>query len=761
MGAYQFDNLSPADFQYLARDLLQRRLGVFLESYGPGPDAGVDLKGSYRAGSLVVQAKHYASFEKLYSVLKNSEVSKVKKLKPSRYLLATTVALTQGRKAKLLRLFEGYIASTEDVLGRQDIENLIGDNPDIERRWFKLWLGNTETLRAVLHSKEYALSSFAVDGFSAALRYFVAHDGFDRAMEVLLEKHFVIVSGIPGIGKSLVATMLGAHILEQGIREFFYVSGSIDEALAVYDPSVPQVFLYDDFLGANFLKDLLPKNEDRRIVMFLQKIAASKSHYLIMTTREYILRQAETSYEAFSRLRELEIGKCIIDLEMYTRGVRARILYNHFYFSGVPAEYVAEFIEGGNLLGAVDHRNFSPRIVGVLLSDMRPWEQMSPAEFSRFFMKTLSNPEVVWDHGFENQISEVARDLLLCLATAGGRIDVEALYQGALGISNVASATINSCRKALHELVGSFAESNVDRHGRVVVQFANPSISDYLVERIRADKRLQDRLVRRSVILEGLTELFCTEFGAGDRRHSGVVVDYEVGAVLRRRVLDDIMVLPSVRVFQLHYQAGGWSFAKPGANSSHRLLFVCKNFDLAEDQEIRDFVVRRFELEMGSESDTERVENYLSVLEHVRPYVDVNAGELIKKFLLWCETIQALSYVSRLCKLFPTEWERALAGGVAGSIMDHIDELVDSEADYLCDESESGWSDQFESDLGEVVSVMKIDEDRYSGTLDRVREAAAEREEQEPSKLMEGVPREMREEVTDSEIEALFQSLLG
>lgn len=47
MAEYDFQTLSSFDFQVLSRDLLQKNLGVVLESFGPGKDGGVDYRLSY------------------------------------------------------------------------------------------------------------------------------------------------------------------------------------------------------------------------------------------------------------------------------------------------------------------------------------------------------------------------------------------------------------------------------------------------------------------------------------------------------------------------------------------------------------------------------------------------------------------------------------------------------------------------------------------------------------------------------------------
>jgi hypothetical protein len=44
MSNYDFRQLSPHDFEQLARDLIQARDGIFLESFKNGRDVGIDFR---------------------------------------------------------------------------------------------------------------------------------------------------------------------------------------------------------------------------------------------------------------------------------------------------------------------------------------------------------------------------------------------------------------------------------------------------------------------------------------------------------------------------------------------------------------------------------------------------------------------------------------------------------------------------------------------------------------------------------------------
>ena len=135
MPNYDFKALSSYDFENCVRDLLQKNLGIRLESFKAGRDQGIDLRYSMgKSGSLIVQCKHYADsgFQALYRHLNTCELPKVKRLLPERYVLATSVGLTPHNKDELKGLLTPYCTSSADIYGKEDLNNVYGQGEDPE-----------------------------------------------------------------------------------------------------------------------------------------------------------------------------------------------------------------------------------------------------------------------------------------------------------------------------------------------------------------------------------------------------------------------------------------------------------------------------------------------------------------------------------------------------------------------------------------------------------------------------------------------------
>ena len=81
-----------------------------------------------------MQANYAASgYKALPRVLAGKERKKLDELKPTRYILATSVGLTPKRKDVLLGILAPYCLGLADILGRDDINNLLTQYPDVER----------------------------------------------------------------------------------------------------------------------------------------------------------------------------------------------------------------------------------------------------------------------------------------------------------------------------------------------------------------------------------------------------------------------------------------------------------------------------------------------------------------------------------------------------------------------------------------------------------------------------------------------------
>jgi hypothetical protein len=498
---YDFKQLSPADFEDLTRDLLQRQWDIRLEAFKTGRDQGIDLRCSTNNDrSIIVQCKHFAgsTIAKLIRELRVKEVPKVKHLAPQRYVLVTSLPLSPNDKTKVQKTLHPYVRTPGDIFGAEDLNNLLAIHSDVETQHFKLWLSSTAVLQRVLHNAEQVQTDFDVDRVRREIPLYVQTSNYTRAMRILGEHRVVIISGVPGIGKTMLADMLLFAHMESSYQPHV-IKSEIVEGRRQFRSELRQIFYFDDFLGETFLGnrfDFLGKKEDSAILDFIEIIARSKHGRLILTAREHILSHAFQISEHFRR-REVSLAsqKCILTLSDYSLLDRGRILYNHIYFSDLPVAYKLQLLKDAFYMQILKHRNFNPRLVEWLarFTNVRAFP---PKGYQEEVRRVLDNPEQLWRVAFEQQISDASRSVLLALYSLGGNARLQRLEEVWKVLHRHRAKKYNwrmaaeDWRQALRDLEGGFLTFD-----RGEAWFVNPSVRDFLDTTLSSDTEHLDDLL--------------------------------------------------------------------------------------------------------------------------------------------------------------------------------------------------------------------------------------------------------------------------
>lgn len=548
---YDFEILQYNEFENLTRDLLQAEFGIFIESFKDGKDHGIDLRfGINEKDKCIVQVKRYKDWASLKRQLE-VESKKVKTLNPERYILTTSVPLSPANKETIKAVFTGYINDTADVFGRDDINNLLEKHPEIEKQYYKLWLSSTEVLNELLHKSVRNWSRFELDTIKEEIRTYVSNSSFNRALEIMKEQKYVIISGIPGIGKTTLARMLVYEILTaMKYDEFVCIEDNLHDAASLFQEGKKQVFFFDDFLGSNtFMEETGFEN---KLISFIKAIRRESGKMFVMTTREYILAQAKEHYEKL-QTNNIEIAKCTIDMGTYSTVIRARILYNHLADAGLPSEYVEQLLSDNNYLKIVKHKNFNPRVIETYI-DNGLWKQDSADQFVQSFVQLFDRPICVWEKAF-NALSPFGQYALLVLGTMDREVYV----------NDWRTAFKAFCRNTQQELHLTYSDAEFQRNIKVLeecfvrtrttkkkkllVELYNPSVRGFVVEYLKELQDLQRYLLTSAHYVEQLYSIFTDNESHSSRGDAYVLLKGDIQELAYGRLKE--MVLREMHTCEL------------------------------------------------------------------------------------------------------------------------------------------------------------------------------------------------------------------
>jgi adenylate kinase family enzyme len=515
--AYDFLSLSPLDFEELVRDLLQAEWGKRLESFGPGRDQGIDLRYLNGPDNIIVQAKHYSrsGFNKLLSSLK-SERDKAIILKPTRYILATSVSLTPERKTKILKTLSGVPIEATDIIGAEELNGLILAHPEIEKRNFKLWLGSTSVLERILLSGVYNRTAAEMDVIKEAVPRFVQNASVEDAEKLLAETGALIIAGSPGVGKTTLARILMWLHAEQGWQ--IYVVDSLDDAFSVAESNEKRLILLDDFLGQVRLSSDHVRGIDSRLPPMLARVASHESLRFILTTRDYILAQAR-ALSARLQSAKPNAREYVLNVGSYTREVKAQILYNHIYFSGLTADQIDSLLADDFYISVIDHPNFNPRIIEEITK--QDFLASIDGSVQTALTEVLENPSMLWDRPYRQHTSQHGQAMMIALFMQGRSADKATLKSSYLRVAEAMGFPIHtsslevSFKQTFADLDGSVLGLNMD-----MVSFTNPGLRDYLQHVVVGDG-LIPILIPHIVTVCELTELWAVFSALKDKNIAG------------------------------------------------------------------------------------------------------------------------------------------------------------------------------------------------------------------------------------------------
>lgn len=511
---FLYSNLSPNDFEILCQDLLSHIYSQRFERFKAGKDSGIDLRLLNHEDKIIVQVKHclgsYGSNNK--TMIKNElKVASVSFTNGERYILITSLGLSPHNKGEILMMAQGLIKAEDDIIGIDEIEDILTRCPEIVKRHYKLWISSTTVLMRLLNNGIYGKSEDYLAKISRKIKLFVTTIKFTESQNILANNNILLITGDPGVGKTMLAEMLSLAYVKNEYQ--FIYADDIKEADDVFDKEAKQIFLLDDFLGSNYLEFIEGKIESR-ILRFMDRIQMYKNKKMILNSRTTIFNNAllkgihlqDKTWKDFD---------CILEVKSYTNIEKAQILYNHLAFRDLEDCYLEYVKKNQGYLNIVKHQNFNPRVIEFITSDDKV-QSRKGEEYLTFVTDLLNNPSSIWESAYRNQINDEAKILVQAVFSLGGSTyesTLKATFEERLKIEvrNSGIQTSDSpYNNSLKMLLDGFIRREIIKavpHKLTRISFINPSVSDFMADYLNRNDVVLKRMVSSIIYVEQMSKL--------------------------------------------------------------------------------------------------------------------------------------------------------------------------------------------------------------------------------------------------------------
>ncbi|MDO6736252.1 restriction endonuclease [Wenyingzhuangia sp. 2_MG-2023] len=512
MSDYDFSTLNSNDFEKLVCDLLNESSSlegsVPFRSFKPGKDGGIDLLHSSDKNEkeIVVQIKHYykSSFATLRRDLEKNEVSKVHTLNPKKYIFVTSLELSFENKRIIKNIFSPYIKNISDIYGKDDLNDILRKNKHIEENHFKLWLSSAVAIQKIQQYKFIGRKNeFQENQIKQKLRLFVITREHYKAINILNENNFLIITGEPGVGKTTLSEILIYRYLSKKYQLTVIYDDIREIELELKDDESKQIFYFDDFLGHTQAEIQKSKSAETYLLKIISRIENSKNKLLILNTRKFILNSFLDESERFKNFNPLR-AEAKIELHTYSYGAKRRMLDNHineFELSSQKKEVLKTL---AHLI--CTHSNFSPRHL-EFFTNKHYIGELDTSSFHSFITENLANPKRIWEHAYNKQISDKERFLLYSLYSLGSKASKKSLelafdsritYEVRENNFFKPTNPFNDSLRILNEgFIISYSYNNY-----IEFNFINPSLEDFLKYYIENNNYELTRILSSSIYIE-------------------------------------------------------------------------------------------------------------------------------------------------------------------------------------------------------------------------------------------------------------------
>ena len=524
------DGMTTSDFENFAIEIVKKKFeNKSLHGFKEGRDAGIDGIDDIKSPTLIIQAKRWQVTKNKTTAVKHlkEEIDKIALTKEKygwvtdfKYVIVTSMGLSPANLKEIRDYADEIIPNaipTDDYIIYSSTLTTLSQQKEYRDVFMDYGLLEKDISIILKSDRLKSVEAESQEYFSDFdSKYFVETSFLGEAYHILQREHIVLIQGPAGIGKTTTCSMLGNLFLNNDDNVFDVIVRrveEINEVLKLYhevyrgseDRNLFVVF--DDFLGRNKF------DVEERILQDIRKLYSASTYtnnlFICLNSRTQIVQDATSMNSEFQKLineKFSEERNFIIDLSKYSDEERAHIFRKvfkrkaHYLENDDKKELVEKYNDliGRDWTRIVQHRNYFPRLVELIANNFKD----SNENFYDYVVYNLEHPNQLYNNLFNN-LKDEEKYLLFSLL----RFDSFPIKEEWL-INSLHALELNPTfdfKKSLKKLDGSwvnFKKESFDDDS--MVDFFNPSIIDFLNDKLKEYPKIIEKITKNSIYLHQL-----------------------------------------------------------------------------------------------------------------------------------------------------------------------------------------------------------------------------------------------------------------
>lgn len=532
------DGVTTSDFENFAIEIVKEKFkNSSLHGFKEGKDDGIDGIDDVDSPSLIIQAKRWQATKNHATAVKllKKEIDKIALTKEKygwkadfNYVIVTSMGLSPAGLKEIRDYADKIIPNaipTDDYIIFSSTLTTLSQQEEYRDIFINYGLLEKDISNILRSERLKWVEAESQDYFSDFdSEYFVETPFLGEAYHILQREHIVLIQGPAGIGKTTTCSMLGNLFLNNNENTFDIIVRrveDINEVLKLYNGNYRcnedrNLFVvFDDFLGRNKF------DVGERVLQDIRKLYSASTNtnnlFICLNSRTQILQDATLMNFEFQKLIDekfTEKRRFIIDLDKYSDIDKAYIFRKvferklHYLEGGDKIELVEKYnsLIGRDWKRIIRHRNYFPRLVELIAKNFKE----SKESFYDYVVYYLNHPIQLYNSLFCNLEDEEKFLLLSLLQFDAYPVEEEWL------INSLYTLELNPTfdfKKSLKKLDGSwlaFTKESFD--GKSKVDFLNPSIIDFLNDKLKESPKITEKITQNSIYLHQLCK-GCNSYG--------------------------------------------------------------------------------------------------------------------------------------------------------------------------------------------------------------------------------------------------------